>query len=522
MTWIPAEPQEQNALLGLISHYHPHPEAKLQLALYRHDELIYTQALYSEHEIKVGASRDCDLELEHDAHVDSQHLVLTRNAQGWSCQDLHSRHGSYINGRRFYDSVPVRPMDELGLGSYVIRLLDESIEPGPLRVGPPRAQPIYLQVYEDQRPLHQHAIQGKTRLSIGRQIDNDIQLPGALVSRQHAELTYSRGSWWVRDCGSFNGTRINEQRIKQSTRLSDGDRVGIGSYELEFKRTKGTSAEAISKALEEVDRLQADMRQVPGTRQIHGDPLELSVAERPFASPNELTLGKDAAPKALRGPKLPYTLRIKSPDTPVTLFRSASAELSIGRSSDCDIILQEEYVSRRHARINLTDTGLFVSPLKEHTKVYVNGRRLDGPHRLAPGERVFVGAYELILLPDRPKEPHLMIPLIDIMLCTPQGQWSRHAFAQPSITIGRMPQCDLELNDIKASRLHAELIVRRDKIVLRDNESTNGVEVNDSAVYRERVVVPGDMIKIGNHILYMDRKVSWRPKAANDDQPKTR
>lgn len=497
MTWIPPGTTPQLALTTLISHYHPHPQAKLALALYHHDKLIHARPLYHEHTIKVGTSRDCDLQLERDMHVDPWHMTLRLDALGWSAQDQHTKHGTYINGRRFYDTIPVRPLDELGFGSYVLRLLDESLEPpGPLRIGPPKAQPIYLHVYEQDRSLSQHAIQGKTRVTIGRQIESDVQLPGALVSRLHVELLYKQGSWWAKDCGSFNGTLFNRQRMEQPQRLSDGDRLGIGGYELEFKRSPAIH-EVEAPKLQALPTLSAPAQSAPAIKA----PLLPSAALSPSGS------------AAL---KLPFTLLVRAKQQPARLFRSASPALLIGRSSQCDIVLDEEYISRQHAQLTLTQVGLAIAPLKENTKVYIDGKRILQTQVLRPGERIFIGEHELVLLPNTPT-PWCLIPLIDVMVQDPRGQWSRLAFAQPTITIGRMPQCDIELNDVKASRLHASFIVTADRVILRDNQSTNGIEVNDTPVRGERAIMPGDIIKIGKHNIQLDRRGSWRPVVANVD-----
>lgn len=62
------------------------------------------------------------------------------------------------------------------------------------------------------------------RLSIGRLAQNDVPLPYAQVSRQHAELLRVAGEWWIRDLGSTNGLHIGSHRVQQH-RLVPGDRV---------------------------------------------------------------------------------------------------------------------------------------------------------------------------------------------------------------------------------------------------------------------------------------------------------
>lgn len=62
--------------------------------------------------------------------------------------------------------------------------------------------------------------------NIGRGEDNHIYYPNETVSRSHARLYWSGGSWWIRDLGSTNGTYLNGRRI-QEQRLQNGDVIYI-------------------------------------------------------------------------------------------------------------------------------------------------------------------------------------------------------------------------------------------------------------------------------------------------------
>ena len=68
----------------------------------------------------------------------------------------------------------------------------------------------------------------------GRHPDSDIFLDDVTVSRRHAEVARSSGSWVLRDVGSLNGTYVNRQRIEESAALSNGDEVQIGRFKLVF------------------------------------------------------------------------------------------------------------------------------------------------------------------------------------------------------------------------------------------------------------------------------------------------
>jgi len=71
------------------------------------------------------------------------------------------------------------------------------------------------------------------RAVIGRSRECDIRLADSNVSRRHAELREEDGAYWIVDLGSTNGTELNGERIERA-RLSDGDRITLGSTDVRF------------------------------------------------------------------------------------------------------------------------------------------------------------------------------------------------------------------------------------------------------------------------------------------------
>lgn len=67
----------------------------------------------------------------------------------------------------------------------------------------------------------------KDRLTIGRTIENDIQLTPSYISRRHAIIVTEDGSTRVVDSGSKNGVFVNYKRVKEHS-LSHGDVVAVG------------------------------------------------------------------------------------------------------------------------------------------------------------------------------------------------------------------------------------------------------------------------------------------------------
>ena len=68
------------------------------------------------------------------------------------------------------------------------------------------------------------------------------------------------------------------------------------------------------------------------------------------------------------------------------------------------------------------------------------------------------------------------------------------------MSIGRLPESAVTVNDPNASRLHAELRRVGNDVMLVDLNSTNGTRVNGATV-RERTLTDGDEIVIGTTVL---------------------
>jgi hypothetical protein len=70
-------------------------------------------------------------------------------------------------------------------------------------------------------------------VTIGRHPESDIFLDDITVSRRHAEVRHSDGSYWAHDVGSLNGTYLNRQSIDNAP-LSSGDELQVGKFRLLF------------------------------------------------------------------------------------------------------------------------------------------------------------------------------------------------------------------------------------------------------------------------------------------------
>src|SRR5262249_60313904 len=74
---------------------------------------------------------------------------------------------------------------------------------------------------------------------IGRDYDALVRIDGARISRRHARITVEGERVWLEDLGSRNGTRLNDQPVRGRTPLTDGDRIGFGSFLIVFRQSSG-------------------------------------------------------------------------------------------------------------------------------------------------------------------------------------------------------------------------------------------------------------------------------------------
>ncbi|MCC9601766.1 sigma 54-interacting transcriptional regulator [Stieleria sp. JC731] len=69
---------------------------------------------------------------------------------------------------------------------------------------------------------------------MGRASANQISIRSEKASRQHARVWSTTEGWAVEDLGSRNGTNVSGQRLQAPRLLSDGDRIEIAGFSIQF------------------------------------------------------------------------------------------------------------------------------------------------------------------------------------------------------------------------------------------------------------------------------------------------
>ncbi|HEU0104796.1 MAG TPA: FHA domain-containing protein [Vicinamibacteria bacterium] len=155
---------------------------------------------------------------------------------------------------------------------------------------------------------------------LGRDEAAAVSIPLDGVSREHARIKWDGKGWWLEDLKSTNGTFVNGEKVMRE-KLQHLDVIGLGrSADLVF-------------LLRAIDA---------------------------------------AAPAARKG--VVRAALVEAEDG--TVHEIAVGEFTLGRSSACNVVANENAVSKVHARIERSADQLLVEDLSSSNGTFVNGTRV--------------------------------------------------------------------------------------------------------------------------------------------------
>ena len=302
-------------------------------------------------------------------------------------------------------------------------------------LNPPRHQPGFLApfVYREDTPwawleYRNGNFQGQrlalTRciITIGRGEESDIWLDDDMASRNHAEIAWDKGIVYITDCNSLNGVLLNGKRIRGTAIIEPNDLLEIGSHRFLFAHaeTSGTSNEqddplarhvwhsvdALQTESEKLERL--PVSQLPSDGGHEGTsppPNKRSVRQLPATLPGEMMSELEAQDTAeihqVASPPPPKTadmllmLVVHDGEIAGQSFQLNRPVITLGRGSECDVVINDVSISRRHAQILRQANGYFVQDLESRNGTMVNGEPLHEPRLLHIGDIVCVGNIRL-------------------------------------------------------------------------------------------------------------------------------
>ena len=173
-------------------------------------------------------------------------------------------------------------------------------------------------------------------LVVGKGPEANVKLENDRISRNHLQLVYNtEGSLHVTDLGSTNGTFLNG-----------------------FKLNPGED-----KLLKPKDKLQ-------------------------LAGVNGILIVVERARKDI----------VSTDQTDIFDKLKSKKQVTIGRNSDCDIVLDSETVSRYHATIRDIGNGIFtIKDLGSRNGTFINGRKVKGIVKISLSDKIYIGRHQLSL-----------------------------------------------------------------------------------------------------------------------------
>jgi hypothetical protein len=103
-------------------------------------------------------------------------------------------------------------------------------------------------------------------------------------------------------------------------------------------------------------------------------------------------------------------LEVKYPDKPAHEVEVKVTMVVLGRDPSCDIVINDERCSRRHAVIEMTPTGLQVRDSGSANGIFVNGKKMERSP-LAQGDLVRLGEVIIKVLPE--EQPGTLVMATD-------------------------------------------------------------------------------------------------------------
>ncbi len=289
----------------------------------------------------------------------------------------------------------------------------------------------------------------RDEITIGRQEGNTIRLTERNVSRRHARLVRQNGHVLVEDLGSYNGIRINGDKIQGQVPVHDGDLIQIGDYDLAVQTEATQAAAAAAAATSPIVPVNASQGATPTDLDAVGD----KPPQRQTAASSAMTM------------KLP-DMNQTSPALPIV----SDASQTLSGDEDGPEEADPDDVQSASGE---SDTGR-----RQSTAII----RMDQVEGNRPRQVVDI---------DPSEAPRLVV-------LNTEFAGREFACIRTELKIGRIEDNDIALDHRSLSRTHCK-IVREDTGEWRvvDMQSANGLMVNGEP-YAQSALRTGDTLELGH------------------------
>ncbi len=216
----------------------------------------------------------------------------------------------------------------------------------------------------------------------------------------------------------------------------------------------------------------------------------------------------------------PPRITVKLKSRPLKSYTFTGKQLSIGRSSENDIVIDNLSVSRKHAVILSKKDGYILNDLGSKNGTYVNGEKVDGTE-LKSGDCITIGKYQIlfqvptgesgspdsmdqtVIIPNFHNDKkesginvHFPVTPDIVPRLFRSSNHEEYTLGKDCIVIGKKKDADIRLPGLFAARIAAE-IIRKDSDYLIHKGGRTSVSINGEEM-EEKVLEEEDLIAIGS------------------------
>lgn len=231
-----------------------------------------------------------------------------------------------------------------------------------------------------------------SEITIGRKEGNIIRLTERNVSRYHAKIIKDNQGIFIEDLDSYNGVKINGDRIHGRAFIKDGDIIQIGDYKLILKYEQ--DRDEITQELPPSVQKRLGIEEITPVEKVMPQQYESApVVKRP-----EIQTGEDIAVQEI--PDSTARLVLFAGHLPAKEFPLNKTLIKIGRTEENDIVLDHKSISREHARIIYENNSFKILDMKSANGVLVNGEQYVKTE-LRNGDIIELGHLKLKFIDER-------------------------------------------------------------------------------------------------------------------------
>ncbi|MFQ5652182.1 MAG: FHA domain-containing protein [bacterium] len=233
-----------------------------------------------------------------------------------------------------------------------------------------------------------------TETTIGKSKNNKLSLTPETISGQHARIYWDEEDkrYYLEDLNSRNGTRLDGMRVRQKERLSRLHIITLARQhdfifqvvdgELEDEKP-GADTVFDQEAIFAPPEVEQQVKPEEKHDITHIDEDIVAVPDLPGVEKSTAEEGPKAAPGLV--------IEIKSSGR---TFPLEEGENVVGRGKECDVFVDDDSISRKHAVLRLQQGKVWVQDLQSKNQTFVAEEKVDSEREVEVGAEIKFGVVE--------------------------------------------------------------------------------------------------------------------------------